>query len=105
MVSPEERRRAWAYALVSRARRPPPAYGSLEWLALPESSAEKVAAVVLAAEKTMLDWEAAKRLEDQVFAAMREEHRDSWTGYGFRRDSAIEADIEREWHEWVGEAG
>lgn len=103
MVSPGEQRRAWAYALISRAKTPPPFYGSLEWLALPDGP-EKVAAVVLAAEKCMIDWEAAKQLEDQAFAEAAAEHRRSWAGAGFLADPLIEADIEREWREWIGGA-
>jgi len=44
------RRRRWAYALIKRSSSPPPTYGSVEWLALVEGSAEKVAGVVVAAE-------------------------------------------------------
>jgi hypothetical protein len=103
-VTPGEQRRAWAYALISRATEPPPAYGSPEWLALPESSPEKVAAVVLAAEKCLIDWEAQKALEDQMFAQQGADHRRAWTGRGFRPDPHIAADVEREWREWVGGA-
>lgn len=105
-MSPGERRRAWAYALVSRAATPPPAYGSLEWLELPDGP-EKTAAVVLAAEKCLIDWEGQKALEDQVFADQRKEHRDAWNVRAgcFRPDPRIAADVEREWVEWVrGEA-
>ncbi|WP_299057067.1 hypothetical protein [uncultured Nocardioides sp.] len=44
------RRRQWAYKLVRKAAPNSPAYGTAEWLALPESSPEKIAAVVRAAE-------------------------------------------------------
>lgn len=101
MVTPAEARRAWAYARIQLCQTPPVGYGSPEWIALADRSPEKWAAIILAAEKCLIDWEAAKRLEDQVFAAIRDDHRDSWTGYGFRRDRAIDADIEREWCEWV----
>lgn len=104
MVSPGEQRRAWAYALISRAATPPPAYGSTEWLALSESSAEKVAAVVLAAEKCLLDWEAEKAHDDQVFKANSDEHRRQWTGRGFRADPFVKADVEREWRDWTSGA-
>ena len=103
-MTPQEQRRAWAYAMVSRCQTPPPAYGSLEWLALPDGSVEKVAAVILAAEKCAIDWEADKALEDQVFVAGQRRHRTSWTGRGFRPDPQLQADIEREWRDWVGGA-
>lgn len=99
-MSPAEERRAWAYGLISRAATPPPAYGSLEWLALPDGP-EKVAAVVLAAEKCLLDWEAAKAAEDAAWLAARDQHRASWNGKGFRPDPRIAADIDREWREWA----
>lgn len=104
MVTPGEQRRAWAYALISRATEPPPAYGSSEWLALPESSPEKVAAVVLAAEKCLIDWEADKAARDAAWLAAKEQHKASWTGRGFRPDPRIAADIDREWREWAGGA-
>jgi hypothetical protein len=103
-VSPAESRRAWAYALISRAATPPPAYGSPEWLALPESSPEKVASVVLAAEKCLIDWEADKAAQDAAFVAARDQHRAAWNGRGFRPDPRMAADIDREWREWAGGA-
>jgi hypothetical protein len=103
MVSPAEQRRAWAYALISRAATPPPAYGSVEWLALPDGP-ERVAAVILAAEKFALDWEAQKAAEDAAFADRRSLHKTSWTGREFRPDPAIASDVDREWREWVGGA-
>lgn len=100
-MSPEETRRAWAYAMISRCQAPPPAYGSLEWLALPDGSIRKVAAVILAAEKCAIDSEFAKQAEDRRWAAQKAEHRAVWTGNGFRPDPRIQADIEREWREWM----
>ncbi len=102
-MSPAEERRAWAYGLISRAATPPPAYGSLEWLALPDGP-EKVAAVVLAAEKCLIDWEAAKAAEDAAWLAARDQHKAAWTGRGFRPDRTIVADIDEEFRAWVGEA-
>lgn len=103
LVSPAEQRRVWAYALVSRCPAPPPAYGSIEWLALPDGP-EKVAAVVLAAEKFAIDWEAQKAAEDAVFRDAIELHKRGWSGTGFRPDPTIAAEIDREWREWVGGA-
>jgi hypothetical protein len=103
VVTPAEQRRAWAYALISRASTPPPAYGSVEWLALPDGP-EKVAAVILAAEKCLLDWEAQKVLEDRTFAEQGADHRRVWTGRGVRPDPHMAADVEREWREWIGGA-
>jgi hypothetical protein len=45
-VSAAEQRRRWAYAMISRCARPGPAYGSPEWLMLPDGP-EKVAAAEL----------------------------------------------------------
>jgi hypothetical protein len=60
------RRRRWAYRMIQQSPTPPPVYGSPEWLALPEGSPEKVAAVVRAAEAWARqgdDLEANLRLE------------------------------------------
>ncbi len=96
----DERRRQWAYALISRCAEPPPSYLSAEWLALPDGP-KKVAAVVLAAEAFAMEWESRKAAEDVAFRADAEAHRSSWTGRGFRPDPAIEDDIDREWQEWA----
>jgi hypothetical protein len=116
-VSPAERRRAWAYAMISRCRKPPAKYGSPEWLALPDGP-EKVAAVVLAAEAWAIDGdtllerleaevrferEAFKATEDAAYLARAEAHRQAWTGTGFRADQWIAKDIDREWADWAGE--
>lgn len=103
MVTAGERRREWAYAMISRCKTPPPGYGTPEWLALPDG-VEKVAAVILAAEKCAIDAEAAKAEEDRLWASQRATHAASWTGRGFRRDPTLEADVEREWRDWLGEA-
>ena len=44
------RRKRYAYSLIRRARAPFPLYGTEEWISLPEDSAERIAAVVRAAE-------------------------------------------------------
>jgi len=51
----EHLRRCWASSLIRRAGKPPPSYGSPEWLALPEGSPAKVASVVVAAEAWAVD--------------------------------------------------
>ena len=111
MVTPEEVRRAWAYAYTSQCSSPPPAYGSPEWCALPDGP-EKVAAVVIAAEALVnydrlrdleleaLAW-AAKQTQDVAFRDSADAHRRAWTGRAFRPDPDIAADIEREWREWT----
>ena len=116
MVTAAERRREWAYGLISRCHTPPPAYGTPEWLALPEGP-EKVAAVVIAAEaragegdnllerlaaEVAFEREAFKAAEDADYIARRDAHRASWTGNGFRPDPGMTADIDREWREWAG---
>ena len=109
-----DRRREWALAMMQRAHGPIVAYGSPEWLALPDGP-EKVAAVVRAAECWVLDGELTrdrlyaeqKSAEDRAFVAAREAHRAAWDGRRgcFRPDPAIAAEVEQEWREWVGEAG
>lgn len=100
-MSPGEARRAWAYARISLCPTPPVAYGSPEWLALPDRSPEKWAAIILAAEKCLIDWESAKAAEDAAFLEGQRRHRQSWTGRGFRPDPEIAAEIDREWREWA----
>lgn len=88
-----ERRRRWAYALIAKAKSPPPRYGSETWLALPEGSAEKVAAVVIAAEAWVVDGDdvaarmrrelddaahAEKAAEDADYQRAVGEHRERW---------------------------
>jgi len=92
-------RRRWAYRMLSRCAAPPPVYGSAAWLALPEGSVEKVAAVVRAAECWATDGDhlaenlrveveaatvAAKQLEDAAYAARRDAHRAEWAGRDMR---------------------
>lgn len=109
-----EARRAWAVALMLRAEGTPPAYGTAEWVALPDCP-EKVAAVVRAAECWVLEHELflerlaaeQKSAEDREFQAAKERHRAAWDGQRgrFRPDPAIAAEIEQEWREWLSEAG
>lgn len=113
-MSAAEERRAWALALIERAEGRPPAYGSPEWLALPDGPA-KVAAVVRAAECWVVEHELfeerlaaeQKAAEDRAWQAAQERHRGAWDAQRgrFRPDPAIAAEIERDWREWVGEAG
>ncbi|MCD4525231.1 hypothetical protein [Nocardioides sp. cx-173] len=113
-MSPAEARRAWAYGYFSRIPKPGPAYGTPEWLALPEGP-EKWASVVRAAESWAIDGdnlierleaeirferEAFKATEDTEYLARAAAHRESWTGAGFRPDPRLADEIEREWAEW-----
>ena len=86
-------RRRWAYSLIRRAAAPVPSYGSAEWLQLPDGTAAKVAAVVVAAESwagelddlpDRLERElderrrAEKLEEDAAHQARAAEHRRDW---------------------------
>ena len=92
-MSAIESRRRWAYRMIERCSSPPPAYGTPGWLALPEGSVDKVAAVVIAAEawartgdtleddlRTEVAQLAAafKRDEDADYRARAEAHRKDW---------------------------
>jgi hypothetical protein len=116
VVTADEQRRRWAYALTSRCDTPPPSYGSPEWLALPDGP-EKVAAVVIAAECWAFDGDhleqtlraelefsrhAHKAAEDAAYRERRDAHRATWTGRGFLPDRSNAQDIEREWEQWAG---
>lgn len=83
-------RRRWAYVMVSRCSEPPPAYGSAEFLALPDGDLRKVAAVIRAAENWATDGDnleenlrveietaraAHKALDDAEYVARRDAHR------------------------------
>ncbi len=113
-------RRAWAYALIAKAQRPVPRYGSPAWLALPDGPL-KTAACVVAAEswaseidnleenlrvQLEAEREAFKRLEDEANLARRNAHTKSWLPDvpGFRAGQLIAEEIEREWVEWQGGA-
>ena len=112
--TPSSMRRAWALAMMGRARGPIVAYGSPEWHALPDGP-ERVASVIKAAESYVIECQLfderlaaeQKSAEDRAFVAAREAHRAAWDGRRgcFRPDPAIAAEIEQEWREWVGEAG
>lgn len=99
MVSPEQQaRQEWAKALLGRATGPVPAYGTAEWLALPDGPA-KVAAVVRAAEcwareaddlearlryELWWDWMREKRAQDAARIEQIEAHRAQWSGKDWR---------------------
>ena len=62
-------RSEWARRMIARAAAPVPAYGSTEWLALPDGDARKVASVVAAAESWALDGdELEERLRAECMA-------------------------------------
>jgi hypothetical protein len=117
VTAANEQRHQWATEMIRRATKPIPIYGTPEWNALGDGP-EKVAAVVIAAEVTAMrdaledrqrdaaveyvqhlrqkreeaDWRARKDYRRQMF--------DPKAG-AFRRDPAIEADIEAEWVDWA----
>ncbi len=93
------RRQSWAQALIRRAEKPLPRYGSREWLALPEGHPAKIAGCVLAAEcwaresddleqrlRTELEdrRRSTKALDDAEYAARAAEHAERW-----RRQNAV----------------
>ena len=93
LIAAASRRRRWAYSLIGKAASPRPSYGSQAWLDLPEGSAEKVAAVVVAAECWAVDGDdpearlhrqlederrAFKDAEDADYQARAVEHRARW---------------------------
>ncbi len=117
-MSAPECRRQWAAVLIGRAPHAAP-YGSPAWLLL-DDGPEKVAAVVRAAESwahdcdnleenLRLEVEAMqlwhKRLDDAAFVERGRAHAAAWNPRtpGFRSDPAIEAAVEQEFAEWVGE--
>lgn len=90
MTPPSDRSR-WARRMIDAVGEPVPAYGSEEWLALPEGDRRKVAAVVVAAEcwatdlddladRLRLEFEAHKRAEDAAYVARWQAHRTEWSG-------------------------
>ncbi len=98
-MSDVDSRRRWAYLMIQRCTTPPPSYGSVEWLALPEGSPAKVAAVIIAAEawastgdeleaemriELDLAWRAHKAAEDAEYLARAQAHRDEWSHLGRR---------------------
>lgn len=97
-MSPAEKRRAWAQQLIDRAGDRPPAYGSPEFLALPDGPA-KVAAVVIAAEcwaregddlperlrlEVDLARSASKATEDAEYVARRDQWHQEWGDKSYR---------------------
>jgi hypothetical protein len=92
-MSAVDARKRWARRLMTAPGGPVPAYGTAEWLALPEGDPAKVAAVVRAAECWACDADdlearlrlevetmslAHKRAEDDAYAARRDAHRAEW---------------------------
>ncbi len=88
-----ESRRQWAEAMIRRCTDAQVSYGSPEWVALPEASCCKVAAVVRAAEgwarqgddleanlrlEVELSRRAFKADEDEDYQARAAEHRERW---------------------------
>lgn len=81
-------RRRWAYRMMSRCDSPPPAYGTSEWLALPEGSVEKVSAVIRAAECWARDGdELENRLRIEIELAREAFTADDDAEYVARRDA------------------
>lgn len=112
-------RRRWALALIQRAPEPPPTYGTREWVALPDGPL-KVAAVVIAAERTAADdaelevtvshqvellRRAYKAGQDDGWADRCDDHRERWKGGRAQPDPWLAGDVEREFQEWVEGGG
>lgn len=108
-------RREWARHLLAAAP-DAPSYGSPEWLALPESSPAKVAAVVRAAECWAIDGDdlearlrlevlalsrAYKRAEDAEYVAGCKAWAKTWAGGVHHPDPNLPARIEAEYREWL----
>lgn len=102
-------RQQWARHLIERNPQPP-AYGSTEWLALPESHPAKIAAVVVAAECWAMDGdELEERLRREVLALSRANKQAEGaeyvanvalgTAYYDRRPATDE--VEAEFWDWV----
>lgn len=99
-------RQRWARHLIER-HSAPPAYGSPEWLALPEAHPAKIAAVVVAAECWAMDGdELEERLRREVLALSRAnkqaedaEYVASWQRPG--QDPDLPAQLEAEFWDWV----
>lgn len=117
-MSAEKARREWANRFLSRASKPLPVYGSAEWVALPDSAPEKVAAVVAAAERELLgrlleemqtraelEYAAArfKEADDAAFRTAGQAHREAWNGKAgtFRPDPQIAREVAQDWQEWT----
>lgn len=99
-------RREWAQRFIDRAPNPP-AYGSPEFLALPEGHPAKIAAVVVAAESWARDGdELEERLRREVLALSRanKQAEDAEyvaqvsAGYDRRPDPA---ELEAEFWDWI----
>ena len=111
-------RARWAYRMVERCSTPPPAYGSAEWLQLPENDLRRIAAVVIAAEawassgdcleetlraQVEAERHAHKRAEDADYCARRDAHRENWdaTAARFLPDPDAGDRIEAEFRNWL----
>jgi hypothetical protein len=99
-------RQEWAQRLI--ARHPsPPAYGSPEWLELPESHPAKIAAVVIAAECWATDGdELENRLRREVLALSRANKQAEDAEYvaSYQRPARTlpdAAELEAEFWEWI----
>jgi hypothetical protein len=99
-------RQTWAQRLIAAAP-DAPSYGSPEWLALPEGSPAKVAAVVRAAECWAVDGdELEERLRREVLALSRANKQaedaeyvaQMSAGYDRRPDTA---ELEAEFWDWI----
>jgi len=109
-MSATSQRRRWAYSLIRKAEMPPPSYGSEAWLALPDGSDDKVAAVVVAAEAWAVDGDnvegrlrdeledraaAEKHVEDADYQALATEHRKRWRHLGLVRPGRYAGQVVR----------
>lgn len=99
-------REGWAAQLIARAP-DAPSYGSPEWLALPEGSPAKVAAVVRAAECWAVDGdELEERLRREVLALSHANKRAEDEEYAAQisapmRSMPDPAEIEAEYWDWI----
>jgi len=88
LVSAAEARKRWARRMMTAAGGPSPAYGTPEWLALPEGDRCKVASVVRAAECWAAEEDTLEeRLRVEVEALRAAYKRDEDAGYAARRDA------------------
>jgi hypothetical protein len=99
-------RQRWARILIDRNPHPP-AYGTPEWLALPEAHPAKIAAVVIAAECWAMDGdELEDRLRREVLALSRSNKHAEDAEYvarfqGPSRTLPHADELEAEFWEWV----
>ena len=108
-------RQEWAWHLLAAAP-DAPSYGSPEWLALPEGSPAKVAAVVRAAECWAVDGDelegrlrtevlaltrANKQAEDAEYVAGCESWAKTWEGGVHHPDPDLPSQLEAEFRDWI----